>query len=412
MFGYHVPTPDEALLISGGKAKDGAPFQVIVGHGKFVGPMKRARTLTLAMQEALVAEQCTSRQGIPLTVKAVIAFKVGKDSESIINAGQRFLSDADQMPILAGRIFAGHLRSIVGAMTVEEIITERQKLATEVLDGSKLEMSRIGLTVDAFQIQSIDDMNSGYIAAMSAPHQAAIQRDAKIAQAAAEQAASQAQQASEQQQVGYARETTIARAKADAEIAAAQQEAERSRVDALRQTSVAQAKAKAEVDRAQAEAAQSGPLTTAETQKAVVAAQTALAQQAAQLRETQLQAEVIKPAEADAAKIVALAEANARKTSLEAEALDAAGRVTLDQQVVAQLPAIVKEVAQGLAGANVTVLNGADGLTDIVTGFMAQITAVLEMAKQFRGASSTLPAMQSPSSNSQSQSLPNSPVTR
>ncbi|NED91901.1 flotillin family protein, partial [Streptomyces sp. SID11233] len=78
-----------------------------------------------------------------------------------------------------------HLRSIIGSMTVEEIVTERQKLATEVLDTSKAEMASIGLHVDSLQIQSIDDGDTGYIEAMSAPHKANIQRAAQIAQAQA-----------------------------------------------------------------------------------------------------------------------------------------------------------------------------------------------------------------------------------
>src|SRR6266581_3405424 len=168
MFGYRVPAPDEAMLISGGKyGMKGAPFRVVIGHGAFVPPVFRM-----------------TRQGISLNVRSVIAFKVGNDEESIVNAGQRFLSDQDQMSVLTGRIFAGHLRSIIGSMTVEEIVTERQKLATEVLDGSKAEMAKIGLTIDSLQIQSIDDMGAGYIAAMAAPNNAAIQRQAKIAQAA------------------------------------------------------------------------------------------------------------------------------------------------------------------------------------------------------------------------------------
>ena len=139
MFGYRVPAPDEAMLISGGRyGIKGAPFKVVTGHGAFVVPLfRKVRFLTLAMLEAEVSEQCVTRQGISLTVRAVIAFKVGNDTESIVNAGQRFLSDQNQMSTLAGRIFAGHLRSIIGSMTVEEIVTERQKLATEVLDGSK-----------------------------------------------------------------------------------------------------------------------------------------------------------------------------------------------------------------------------------------------------------------------------------
>jgi flotillin len=182
MLGYKVPAPDEAMLISGGRAKSNAPFRVVTGHGAFILPVfRKARFLTLAMCEAEVAEKCVTQQGITLNVRSVIAFKVGNDTESIISAAQRFLSDQDQMAVLTGRIFAGHLRSIIGSMTVEQIIRERQKLATEVLDGSKEEMARIGLTVDALQIQSIDDDGLGYINAMSAPHNAAIQQQAQIA---------------------------------------------------------------------------------------------------------------------------------------------------------------------------------------------------------------------------------------
>jgi uncharacterized membrane protein YqiK len=116
MLGYKVPDPDEAMLISGGKTgKNGTPFRVVTGHGAFVLPFfRRASFLTLAMREAEVAEQCVTTQGIGLQVRAVIAFKVGNDGDSIVNAAQRFLSDQDQMAVLTGRIFAGHLRSIVG----------------------------------------------------------------------------------------------------------------------------------------------------------------------------------------------------------------------------------------------------------------------------------------------------------
>src|SRR5271156_4682225 len=214
MFGYRVPAPDEAMLISGGKyGMKGSPFRVAIGHGAFVTPITRkVRYLTLSMQEAEVAETCVTKQGISLNIRSVIAFKVGNDEESIVNAAQRFLSDQDQMSVLAGRIFAGHLRSIVGSMTVEEIVTERQKLATEVLDGSKGEMVKMGLIVDSLQIQSIDDLGSGYIDAMAAPHNAAIQRQAKIAQAQANQAAAEAEQESQRKQAEYQRKTAIVRA--------------------------------------------------------------------------------------------------------------------------------------------------------------------------------------------------------
>src|SRR5580700_6854001 len=262
MLGYRVPAPDEAMLISGGRyGLKEAPFRVVTGHGAFVTPMfRKVRYLTLSMQEAEVAETCVTKQGISLNVRAVIAFKVGNNEEAIVNAGQRFLSDQDQMSVLTGRIFAGHLRSIIGSMTVEEIVTERQKLATEVLDGSKTEMATIGLTVDALQIQSIDDMGAGYIAAMASPHNAAIQRQAKIAQSQADQAAAQAQQESERQQAEYVRQASVVQAQAD------------------------------------------------------------LAQRQADLRQQQLQSEVVKPAQAEAERVRILAQADAERTRIQAEA--------------------------------------------------------------------------------------------
>ncbi len=355
MFGYRVPAPDEAMLISGGRSgKGGAPFKVVVGHGTFVAPFfRKTRYLTLSMCESEVTETCVTKQGISLNVRAVIAFKVGNDTESIVNAGQRFLSDQDQMSTLTGRIFSGHLRSIIGSMTVEEIVTERQKLATEVLDGSKAEMAKIGLTVDSLQIQSIDDMNSGYIDAMAAPHNAAIQRQAQIAQAQANQAAAEAQQESQRKQAEY-----------------------------QRQTMVVQAQYKAEVDKAQAEAAQSGPLAQAQAQMSVLSAQTDLAHRQAELRQRQLVAEVVKPAEAEAEKVRILAEADAQRTRLQAAAAASNDRVSLDRMLIEQLPMIVKEAAAGLAGANVSVLNGADGLSEIAAGLVGQGLTILESVKK------------------------------
>lgn len=358
MFGYRVPDPDEALLISGGRSSSGAPFRVVIGHGAFVVPMfRRANLLSLAMTESEVQETCVTKQGIALNVKAVIAFKVGGDVESIVSAGQRFLSDQDQMSILTGRIFAGHLRSIIGSMTVEEIVTERQKLATEVLDGSKGEMAKIGLTVDALQIQSIDDGRLGYIAAMSAPHNAAIQQAAAIAQSNANQMAAQAEQDSQRKQAEYQRQTTIV-----------------------------QAQYKAEVDRAQAQAAQAGPLSQAQAQLEVLQAQKNVAERNAELREQQLVAEVVKPAQAEAEKTKILAAAEADKIQMLAAAAASNNRVALDRMLIEQLPEIVKSAATGLNGANVTVLNGADGLGDIAASLVGQGSAIFEaVRKGFQG---------------------------
>ena len=358
MFGYRVPDPDEALLISGGKSTSGAPFRVVIGHGAYVMPfLRRANLLSLAMTEAEVQETCVTKQGIALNVKAVIAFKVGSDVDSIVAAGQRFLSDQEQMSVLTGRIFAGHLRSIIGSMTVQEIVTERQKLAIEVLDGSKEEMAKIGLTVDALQIQSIDDGQLGYILAISAPHNAAIQQAASIAQSNANQMAAQAEQESQRKQAEYQRQTTIV-----------------------------QAQYKSEIDRAQAVAAQAGPLSQAQAQLEVLAAQKDVAQRNAELREQQLVAEVVKPAQADAQRTKILAAAEAERIQVLAAAAASNNRVALDRMLIEQLPDIVRSAAQGLSGANVTVLNGADGLGDIAASLVGQGTAIFEaVRKGFQG---------------------------
>jgi flotillin len=350
MLGYKVPDPDEAMLISGGRAKGNAPFRVVTGHGAFIMPFfRKVRFLTLAMCESEVAEKCVTQQGITLNVRSVIAFKVGNDTESIISAAQRFLSDQDQMAVLTGRIFAGHLRSIIGSMTVEQIIRERQKLATEVLDGSKEEMARIGLNVDALQIQSIDDGGLGYINAMSAPHNAAIQQQAQIAQAQANQRAAEAEQESQRKQAEFARQTAIVKAQY-----------------------------KAEVDTAQAQASQAGPLAEAQSQREVLAMRTELAERAAELRQQELVAEVVKPAEAEAERVRILAVADAEKMRIQAEAAASHNRVALDRMMIDQLPQIVEQAARGLSGANLTVLNGAEGLTQVASGLVAQGKAIFD----------------------------------
>ena len=350
MLGYKVPAPDEAMLVSGGKNKGETPFKVVTGHGSFVLPFfRKARFLTLSMNEAEVEERCVTKQGITLNVRAVIAFKVGNDEVSIVNAGQRFLSDQNQMSVLTGRIFAGHLRSIIGSMTVEEIVTERQKLASEVLEGSKEEMGRIGLSVDALQIQSIDDGDLGYIVAMSAPHTAAIQRSAQISQSQARQQAAEAEQESQRRQAEYARETAVV-----------------------------QAQYKAEVDKAQADAGQAGPLAAAQAQREVLRAQTELAQRNAELRQQQLVAEVVKPAEAEAEKTRVLAMADAERIRIQAEAAASHNRVALDRMLIDQLPLIVREAAAGLNGANVNILNGATGLGEMAASLVGQGLTIFE----------------------------------
>src|SRR5207302_8869986 len=135
---WNVPAPNEALLISGSKHRGPEmQFRIVTGHGSFVLPIKqKARFLSLALQEAEIVEECVTTQGISLRIRAVAVFKVGDDPASIANAARRFLSQQDRMEELVGRIFAGHLRSIIGSLTVEQVSRARERRAREVKAGS------------------------------------------------------------------------------------------------------------------------------------------------------------------------------------------------------------------------------------------------------------------------------------
>ena len=292
MLFWHVPAPNEALLISGSKRrKEATQFRIVTGHGSFVLPVKqRARMLSLALREAEITEECITNQGIRLNVRAVAAFKVGDDQASIANAARRFLSEQDRMEVLVGRVFAGHLRSIIGGLTVEQIIRERDRVAQEVKDGSHSEMEKLGIVVDALEIQEIED-SSGYINNLAAPHAAAIASQARIA-------------------------------KAKAELEAAERELEAAAMKAQyeRDMAIKQAGYRAETEQARARAAQAGPLTEAQASQEVIAQQTALAQRQAELAAQRLEAEVRRPADAEAYRKRTIAEADRDQARFATEA--------------------------------------------------------------------------------------------
>ena len=421
MLFWHVPAPNEALLISGSKGrKDGAQFRIVTGHGSFVLPVKqKARILSLALRESEISEECITNQGIKLYVRAVAAFKVGDDSASIANAARRFLSEQDRMETLVGRVFAGHLRSIIGGLTVEQIIRERDRVAQEVKDGSHAEMEKLGIVVDALEIQEIEDA-SGYISNLAAPHASAAASQARIANAEADLEATERELAAQAMKAQYERDMAIK-----------------------------QAGYLAETQQARARAEQAGPLAEAQSKQQVIQQQTALAQHQAELAAQRLEAEVRRPADAEAYKTRTLAEASrdqarftteaeafrkrqiaeadrdqsklaaeaesfrqttlaesdAQATRLRADALAHAERSQAQAQadanqalaeslragnqelmaasaMVENLPALVEAAARGLAGANLTVLSGTQGVNEVVAGLVGQGFSILEVLKK------------------------------
>lgn len=377
MLFWHVPAPNEALLISGSKRRTGdAQFRIVTGHGCWVMPVKqKASVLALSLREAEISEDCVTQQGIRIGVRAVAVFKVGDDQTSIANAARRFLDEQTTMEELVGRIFAGHLRSIVGGLTVEQIIRERDRVAQEVKEGSHSEMEKLGIVVDALQIQEIAD-TSGYITNLAAPHAAAVASAARIAQAKADQEATEREQQAAALKAEYERDTAIKRAGF-----------------------------LAETEQYNARAAQAGPLSQARASQEVIEEQTSLAQRQASLAAQRLEAEVRRPADAEAYRLRTLAEAQRDQVRFEADARAYTERAVAqaradantalagslrdgNQELIAanrtieNLPALAKAAAEGLSGSRLTVLNGTDGVNEIASGIVGQGLAILDSLKQ------------------------------
>ncbi|MGI5339054.1 SPFH domain-containing protein [Streptomyces sp. CA-181903] len=354
---WRVAEPNEALVISGSKHRteglgEGMGFRIVTGRGTLVLPgVQVVRKLSLDLNEAQLNVDCVTNQGIPLKVHGVVIFKVGDDFVSIANAARRFLDQQKFMAERVHNVFAGHLRSIVGGLTVEDMIRDRERLTGETRAASGTEMEKLGLIIDSLQIHEIQDP-TGYIKNLSAPHAAAVHRDARIAQAEADRLATEAEQA------------------AAARMA-----------EATRDSEILQAGYQAERDGAAAKARQAGPLAEAAAQQEVVVQETRVAELAARRREQQLQADVRKPADAAAYKTRTLAEAErdarisaAQALAKETELAAAADATRVKTEAAAEAEATK---ARGLAEAAST---RATGEAEAASG-QAQGVAEAEAAK-------------------------------
>jgi uncharacterized membrane protein YqiK len=380
------------------------------------------RRLSLDLREAELEIECVTQQGIPVHIKGVVIYKVGDDLSSIANAARRFLDQQEKMDLRIQNVFAGHLRAIVGSLTVEELIRERDKLTQATRAASGSEMEKLGLVIDSLLIQEIDDP-TGYIQNLAKPHAAAVLKEARIAQALADQEATQREQES---------------------IAA--------KAQAQRDSQIKQAGYQAEVDQAKAQSEQSGPLADAIARQKVVVEMTKIAELEAAKKEQELLVTVRRPAdaaayekktnasaqrdadiaaaEARAKQIELQAQADAMKTKLaaaataeqiasigqaeasatrakgqaEGEAINARGlaeaaaikaraealaqnqEAVIGQQLAEQWPKIVEAAAGAFKNIdNLTVLNGARGMTEILGDVVAQGAAGLQLARNLLG---------------------------
>src|SRR6266496_1225473 len=322
---YTKVGPNQVLVVSGRKHRyvdpDGTErvrgFRVKKGGGTFVVPiMEKVDILSLELMtiDVQTPEVYTSK-GVPVRVDGVAQVKVKGDDISIATAAEQFLSKTtDEIKSIAMQTLEGHLRAILGTMTVEEIYQNRDAFASKVQEVAAGDMANMGLGIVSFTIRDIRD-SQGYLDALGKPRIAQVKRDAQIAQAEADRdsviRSAQAGQAGQE-----------AKFKADTKIAEAQRDY---------QMNVASYQASVNEKKAQSDLAydlqkyKTGQLVKAEEVQVQIIEkqkQIELQQQEILRKQRELEAQVQKPADAERYKVETLA--NAKKYQLETEAAGAA----------------------------------------------------------------------------------------
>ncbi|MEA3213281.1 MAG: flotillin [Chthoniobacter sp.] len=322
---YTKVGPNEVLVVSGRRHQfieaDGSTgargFRIVKGGGTFIVPvieMTNVLSLELLTIDVQTPEVYTSK-GVPVRVDGVAQVKVKGDDVSIATAAEQFLSKpTEEIKNVAMQTLEGHLRAILGTMTVEDIYQNRDAFASKVQEVAAGDMANMGLGIVSFTIRDIKD-SQGYLEALGKPRIAQVKRDAQIAQAEADRDAmirsSQAQQAG--QEAKFLADTRIA-------------EAQRDYQTNLAQYTAAVNQRKAESDLAyDLQKFKTGQLVKAEeVQVSIIEKQKQieLQQQEILRRQRELEATVQKPADAERYRVETLA--NATKFQLETEAVGAA----------------------------------------------------------------------------------------
>ncbi|RIX28146.1 SPFH domain-containing protein [Amnibacterium setariae] len=393
--GIKVAKPDEAIIVTsrqrgartGSEEDENAGQRVVFGSRVFVKPIVEAYfKLSLRSRQLNVQATAQTRDAITIRVNAVAVVKVGGSEQMVRAAAQRFLNQQDQIESSTEEVLSGSVRSIVGQLTVTEIITNRQALQGQVLEAVRESLDVQGLQIDTLQIKEIDDDN-GYIRDLGRAEAARVKQVAEIAE-------SVARQASEEARIG-------------ADQAVAEQQ---------RKLDLRRAEIRKETDRAGAEAAAAAPLAEAIAQQEVVAQQELTAGKRVGLRKQELEAEVRAVADADAYAVSTRAQAEAKaerdrriaaaeavraegeaeaeriratgaaqaeSSRAQAEALQERAAALLQQQLIEQLPAIVRAAAEPLSGIGAMTIIASDGdptgpLGQSVAGQLATSTKLIK----------------------------------
>jgi flotillin len=320
---YVKVAPNAVAIFSGRKHKlpDGrlVGYRMVRGGAAFRWPLlEQIDYLSLnVFTIPLEIKRAYTLKGVPISVKAVANVKIKSDDLSLAAAAERFLGMThDTIQKVIFQTLEGHLRSILGTLTVEEVNSDRQSFAQKLTSEAALDLERMGIGVDVLTIQDISD-EEGYLDALGKKRTAEVKRDGTIGEAEATRDAKIKSAVAMQ-------EGERAKFDADANISAAQ-----------RDFQVKQAQYQAEIETEKARAAQAGPLAEAKAKQAVVAEevhverartqeQIGVQEQEVLRRQKELDATVIKPAEAERQAAIVRAEAKKQAAILEADGQKAA----------------------------------------------------------------------------------------
>jgi flotillin len=410
--------PHQALIVYGFRGT-----RVIKGRGTVIFPMiENAKELSLELMSFDVAPQqdLYTRQGVAVTVEAVAQIKVKSDPESIQTAAEQFLTKTDQArESLIRLVMEGHLRGIIGQLTVEQIVKEPEMVGDRMRSTCAADMTKMGLEVISFTIKEVRDKNE-YISNMGRPDIARIKRDADVAQAEAERDTAI-------QRAHALRESAISKAQADQERVLAETLSMAKQAEAQRDLEIKKAEYLETVKRQQATADKAYEIQTNVMQQQVVAEQVKIQQiekeqeilvQDAEIqrRERELIATVLKGAEIERRRIETLAaaqrqrsiseaegqamairavgeaeaeitfkkgEAEAKAMNVKAEAYQEYNQAAVIDKLISMMPEIVRELAAPLSHVDrITVIStggdsaGLDKVTGDLTKMAAQVPAL------------------------------------
>jgi flotillin len=413
--------PHEALIVYGFRGT-----RTVIGRGTVIFPMVETfRLLSLELMSFDVAPQqdLYTTQGVAVTVEAVAQIKVKSDPVSIQTAAEQFLTKTpDEREGLIRLVMEGHLRGIIGQLTVEQIVKEPEMVADRMRSTCADDMSKMGLEVISFTIKEVRDKNE-YIANMGRPDVARIKRDADVAGAEAER--DTAIKRAEAQ-----RASAIAKAQADQERVLAETLSMAKQSEAQRDLEVKKAAYAETVKKQQAQADKAYELQQNITQQQVVAEQVKVQQiekeqqikvQEAEItrHEKELIATILKQAEvekqrvlnqadAERQRLIAQAEgqaqairlqgeaeadiifkkgeAEAKAMNVKAEAFQEYNQAAVVDKLISNMPEVVRAIAQPLANVDkITIVStgngtsaGASKITGDLTQIAAQVPALFE----------------------------------